>query len=141
MNGVPATRKSTIKAESRVYFAALGRRITQLRKSRGYTQAEFARALGVSQQAVFAYELGDRRASVMIVERIATLYRISVDEVIGRVPKRKPPPYRRLSPRAMRHAERLQGLSKTAQRFIIRQIDVLEEMGRAAKREPSRQVK
>ncbi|GFE87317.1 helix-turn-helix domain-containing protein [Steroidobacter agaridevorans] len=141
MNDVPATRKSTIKAESRVYFAALGRRITQLRKSRGYTQAEFARALGVSQQAVFAYELGDRRASVMIVERIATLYRISMDEVIGRVPERKPPPNRRLSPRAMRHAERLQGLSKTAQRFIIRQIDVLEEIGRAAKREASRQVK
>lgn len=141
MSDVPAARKSTIKAESRVYFAALGRRITQLRKSRGYTQAECARALGVSQQAVFAYELGDRRASLLIVEKIATLYGISVDQVIGRVPERKPPPNRRLSPRAMRHAERLQGLSKTAQRFIIRQIDVLEEMGRAAKREPSRQVK
>lgn len=141
MSDVPAARKSTIKADSRVYFAALGRRITQLRKSRGYTQAEFARALGVSQQAVFAYELGDRRASVIIVDRIATLYGISVDEVIGRVPERKPPPNRRLSPRAMRHAERLQGLSKTAQRFIIRQIDCLEEIGRAAKREPSRQVK
>ncbi|GFE79254.1 hypothetical protein GCM10011487_12540 [Steroidobacter agaridevorans] len=141
MSDAPASRKSTIKADSRAYFAALGRRITQLRKSRGYTQAEFARALGVSQQAVFAYELGDRRASVMIVERIATLYRISVDEVIGRVPERKPPPNRRLSPRAMRHAERLQGLSKTAQRFIIRQIDCLEEIGRAAKREPPGQVK
>jgi transcriptional regulator with XRE-family HTH domain len=134
MSDVPGARKSTIKADNRVYFAALGRRITQLRKSRGYTQADFARALGVSQQAVFAYERGDRRVSVRMVERIATLYGISTDQVIGRVPERKPPPNRRLS-------ERLQGLSKTAQRFIIRQIDCLEEIGRAAKREPSRQIK
>lgn len=131
MNAAPAAPKSTIKPDSRVYFAALGRRITQLRKSRGYTQAEFGRALGVSQQAIFAYELGDRRASVMIVERIAKLYGISVDQVIGRAPERKPPPNRRLSPRAMRHAERLQGLSKTSQRFIVRLIDYLEAIQRA----------
>jgi transcriptional regulator with XRE-family HTH domain len=123
MNAV--ARKSTIKSDSRVYFAALGRRITQLRKSRGYTQAEFARALGVSQQAIFAYELGGR-VSLVIVERIATLYGISVDQVIGRAPERKAPSNRRLSPRAMRHAERLQGLSKTSQRFIVRLIDYLE---------------
>jgi transcriptional regulator with XRE-family HTH domain len=126
-----AALKPTIKPDSRVYFAALGRRITQLRKSRGYTQAEFGPALGVSQQAIFAYELGDRRASVMVVERIATLYGISVDQVIGRAPERKPPPNRRLSPRAMRHAERLQGLSKTSQRFIVRLIDYLEAIQRA----------
>lgn len=122
-------RPSTVKPDSRVYFAALGRRITQLRKSRCYTQAEFGRALGVSQQAIFAYELGDRRASLLIVERIATLYGISVDQVIGRAPERKPSPNRRLSPRAMRHAQRLQGLqglSKTSQRFIVRLIDYLE---------------
>lgn len=130
MSAVPVARKPTIKAESRVYYAALGRRIDQLRKSREYTQAEFGRALGVSQQAIFAYQLGERRPSVMILERIATLYGISVDQVIGRGPVRKPQPNRRLSPRAMRHAERLQGLSKTAQRFIIRQIYYLEELGR-----------
>jgi len=130
MNAAPVTRVS-IKSDSRIYFAALGRRITQLRKSRGYTQAEFARALGVSQQAVFSYELGDRRVSLVIAERIATLYGLSVDQVIGRGPERKPPPNRRLSPRAMRHAERLQGLSKTSQRFIVRLIDYLETIQRA----------
>lgn len=131
MNAAPVARTSTIKADSRIYFAALGRRITKLRKSRGYTQAEFARALGVSQQAVFAYELGDRRTSVLVLERIATLYGMSVDQVIGRAPERKPPRNRRLSPRAMRHAERLQGLSKTSQRFIVRLIDYLEAIHRA----------
>lgn len=115
----------TIKVDSRIYFASLGKRITELRKSRGYTQAEFARALGVSQQAVFAYEIGDRRVSVLILERIAKLYGISTDHVLGRVPERTPP-NRRLSPRAMRHAERLQRLPKTAQRFVVRILDALE---------------
>lgn len=46
----------------------------QLRKSRGMTQAELARALGVSQQAVFAYEIGDGRISVLVLERLARLF-------------------------------------------------------------------
>ena len=35
---------------------------------------------------------------------------------------------RRLSPRAQRHAERLQALSKMQQRFVIRIIDNLEDI-------------
>jgi hypothetical protein len=47
------------KAESRAYFRALGKHISELCKEKGM-QAELARALQVSQQTVFAYELGDR---------------------------------------------------------------------------------
>lgn len=43
---------SPIKVESRAYFHALGAHITALRKEQGMTQAELARALGVSQQTV-----------------------------------------------------------------------------------------
>jgi transcriptional regulator with XRE-family HTH domain len=114
-----------IKHESRAYFKTLGAHITLLRKARGMTQAELARALGVSQQAVFAYELGERRTSVLILAKIAKAFGVPVESMIGlskpvRVPKG------RLSPRAIRHAERLQALSKTQQRFVVRIIDVLE---------------
>jgi transcriptional regulator with XRE-family HTH domain len=89
------------------------------------TQAELARALGVTQQAVFAYEIGDRRISALVLERIAKLFKLSMDQLLGFAPEstRKG----RLSPKAMRHAERLQALSKTQQRFVVRVIDVLEE--------------
>lgn len=50
-----------IKHESRVYSKALGAYIARLRKEQGMTQAELARGIGVSQQAVFVYELGERR--------------------------------------------------------------------------------
>ena len=123
----PASPKSPqIKKESRAYFAALGKRVTQLRKSRGMTQAELARALGVSQQAVFAYEIGDRRISVLVLDRLARLFRLNIDQFLGFAPE-PPVRKRRLSPRAMRHAERLQALSKTQQRFVVRILDVLEE--------------
>lgn len=115
-----------IKQESRAYFKALGAHIALLRKSRGLTQAELARAIGVSQQAVFAYELGERRVSVLVLAKISKVFTVSVEELIG---LSRPPrvPKGRLSPRAMRHAERLQALSKTQQRFVIRIIDLLEE--------------
>jgi transcriptional regulator with XRE-family HTH domain len=114
-----------MKQESHTYYKALGAHIALLRKSRGMTQAELARSIGVSQQAVFAYELGERRVSVFILVKLAKVFAIAVEELMGisrpvRIPKR------RLSPRAMRHAERLQALSKTQQRFIVRIIDILE---------------
>lgn len=115
-----------IKQESRAYFRALGIQVTTLRKSRGMTQAELARAIGVSQQAVFAWELGERRISVLVLAKLAKIFSTSVEAMIG---LSKPPHVRkgRLSPRCMRHAERLQGLPKTQQRFVIRIIDTLED--------------
>lgn len=122
-----------IKQESRIYFKALGAQVTALRKSRGMTQAELARAIGVSQQAVFSYELGDRRISVLVLAKIAKVFSTSVE---GMIALSKPPHERkrRLSPRCMRHAERLQALSKTQQRLVIRIIDTLEDSNQGGAR-------
>lgn len=115
-----------INHESRAYFRDLGKQIALTRKARGMTQAELARAIGVSQQAVFAYELGERRTSVLILSKIAKTFGVPVEEMMG-LPRYVRIPKGRLSPRAMRHAARLQGLTKTQQRFVVRIIDVLED--------------
>ena len=114
-----------IKHESRAYFKALGAHVTTLRKSRGMTQAELARAIGVSQQCVFAWEIGDRRISALVLAKLSKIFSTSVENIVG---LSKPLRVRtgRLSPRWIRHAERLQALPKTQQRFLIRIIDVLE---------------
>lgn len=117
---------NSIKRESRAFFAKLGAHIALLRKARGMTQAELARALGVSQQAVFAYELGERRVSVLILLKLAKIFGISLESLVEMTPEKRPR-NQRLSPGALRHAERLQRLSKTRQRFVIRIIDVLEQ--------------
>lgn len=126
-------RASVMRQEGRDRYEVLGPRLAQLRKSRGFTQAELARRIGVSQQAVFAYEIAERRISLVILERIAKLYGMSLDEVVGLV--REPRvAKRRLSPRAMRHAEQIQNLSKTSQRFVVRIIDMVEYMGSMGER-------
>ncbi len=76
-------------------------------------------AIGVSQQAGFAYELGDRRISVLLLAKLAKVFSTLVGEFVGLskpVCERKG----RLSPRCVRHAGRLQALSNTQQRFVIR---------------------
>ncbi|MBM0105201.1 helix-turn-helix transcriptional regulator [Steroidobacter sp. S1-65] len=123
---------NSIRAESRDYFKALGAHISFLRKSRGYTQAELARALGVSQQAVFAYELGERRVSVLILARLAKVFAVPIEQLIG-MARPVHDPKRRLSYRAIRHAERLMALSKTQQRFVVRILDLLEDKSTAGK--------
>lgn len=117
---------SAIRSESRAYFRALGAHITELRKEQGMTQAELARALGVSQQTVFAYELGDRRVSVLIVARLAKVFGMPIEELMG-MRRTQPTAKHRLSPAGMRHAERFQQLRKTEQRFVKKIIDLLIE--------------
>jgi len=122
----------TIKSESRSYFGRLGKHIGLLRKARGMTQADLARAIGVSQQAVFAYEIGDRRVSVLILVKIAQVFDVSVENLIRMnstisTSKRRP-----FSLRVAHLAQRIYGLSKTQQRFVKRIVDVLEDQADAA---------
>jgi transcriptional regulator with XRE-family HTH domain len=119
-----------VKQESRAYFRALGAHISVLRKDQGMTQAELARMLGVSQQTVFAYELGDRRVSVLMLIKLAKIFDVPVEQMMGMV-KPQQPPNRRISAAGMRHAERFQQLSKKHQRFVAKIIDVLLEQNRA----------
>lgn len=75
---------------------------------------------------MFAYELGERRISVLVLAKLARVFSTSVEGMVG-LSKPARGPKGRLSPRCVRHAERLQALSKTQQRFVIRIIDVLED--------------
>jgi transcriptional regulator with XRE-family HTH domain len=112
------------KQESRAYFRALGAYVSKLRKEQGLTQAELARLLGVSQQTVFAYELGDRRVSVLMLIKLAKIFGVPVEALMRLIPS-APPTDRRPSPAGIRHAERFQQLRKSDQRFVTRIIDVL----------------
>lgn len=126
------SRSSQIAEASKQYFTELGGHIAFVRKSKGYTQAELARRVGVSQQAIFAYELGERRVSLLMLDKIARVFGVGLEELAGLSKSVRSRP-QRLSPRAARHAERLQSLRKTQQRFVIRIIDVLEMANGAVK--------
>ena len=127
-DGMSKAGRAKNQAQSKSYFAALGARVAAIRKSQGFTQAELARRISVSQQAIFAYELGERRISVLVLDKLADVFSMSLEDLAR--PSRPIPSKRgRLSPRATRNAERLQALTKTQQRFIVKIIDNFEGPG------------
>lgn len=62
----------------------IGRRLSELRKKNGYTQKQLADALNLSQQIVSNIERNTTAPDVKFLHGAADLYKISLDELIGR---------------------------------------------------------
>ncbi len=59
-------------------------RLVYLRKKSGYSQEELADKLGISRQAVSKWECGDATPDLDNITKLADIYNISVDELLGR---------------------------------------------------------
>ena len=55
-----------------------------LRTSRGITQAEFAKAMGLSPSTVGMYETGEREPNFETEEKIADYFNVSLDVLRGK---------------------------------------------------------
>ncbi|MEZ3430510.1 MAG: helix-turn-helix domain-containing protein [Lachnospiraceae bacterium] len=62
----------------------IGRRLSELRKKNGYTQRQLADALNLSQQVISNIERNATAPDVDFLQGAADLYKISLDELIGR---------------------------------------------------------
>lgn len=60
-----------------------GLRLKELREQRGLTQKEAASLLGVTRATVSAYECNSKSPSIEMLEKMAILYRTSVDFILG----------------------------------------------------------
>ena len=56
-------------------------RIEEIRKSRGFRQEEFAKALGVSRQTISSLETGRYNPSIFLAHNIAKNFEMSIEEV------------------------------------------------------------
>ncbi len=65
---------NTIKIHEQIAF---------LRKQKGLTQEELAKALGVTNQAVSKWESGQCCPDIQLLPDLATLFEVSVDELLG----------------------------------------------------------
>lgn len=61
----------------------LGENIKALRKSKGFTQEEFASLIGVSFQAVSKWERGDSYPDITYLPTISKILNVSIDELLG----------------------------------------------------------
>ncbi|KHO63394.1 SOS-response transcriptional repressors (RecA-mediated autopeptidases) [Thermoanaerobacter sp. YS13] len=59
-------------------------RIRDLRTEKGISQNELAKALGLTQQAISAYENGLREPDLETLNKIANYFNVSIDYLLGR---------------------------------------------------------
>ena len=64
--------------------ATIGKILVQLRLEWGYTQKELSRALHVAPNTYFGYESGLHEPTVEILIRLADIYGLSLDALVGR---------------------------------------------------------
>jgi transcriptional regulator with XRE-family HTH domain len=102
---------------------SIGERLTRIRKSRGITQMDMARRLGVTQPIVSSYEKGAFRLHGELIARLAEILRVSTDEILGTRALRDSSPPR--SRRAARRFEKLETLSRGDQLAVIRFVNAL----------------
>lgn len=66
-----------------MFWEELVARLRKLRDRYGYTQQEVADRIGVGKSAYRSYENNDRRIPVDVLTRVAALYNVSMDELLG----------------------------------------------------------
>ena len=102
------------------FLKALGARVTKLRKEQGLSQQSVADKLGIAQQSYAHYEVGRVRMPLWVLPRLAQLFGVSADELIGestRTGKRGP------ASRLQQQLERLSTLPQAKQRLVLEMLE------------------
>lgn len=113
-----------ISTDERAFFIAFGERLAALRKERGITQIQLAETLGVSQQAITAYESGQRRVPISTLPLLAETLAISIEALIGTPAKRRNAK-RGPAPKIQQQLERIGRLPAAKQRAIAQMLDAM----------------
>lgn len=66
-------------------------RILQIRQDNNLTQQEFADMINVSQPAVLGYEKGQYQPDLSVLIRMAQLFHVSIEYIVGLVDYKNPP--------------------------------------------------
>lgn len=112
-------------ADDKEFFVALGLRIAQLRKARGWTQQALADKLGVAQQTLAHYEGGRIRIPVSTLPLLATLLATPIDTLVGHTQQTQHRGKRGPAPRWQQQIEAIAQLPKAQQRFVSQMLDTV----------------
>jgi transcriptional regulator with XRE-family HTH domain len=102
--------------------AALGRRLSSLRKERGLTQVELAEMIETQQTIISDYECGRIRPNPSMLVRLAKAMQVSTDEILGMKPAETVPTLNR---RLLRRIRAMEKLPKRDLDALLRTIDAV----------------
>ena len=110
---------------------AFGKRLVALRRARGLTQTQLARAMDSTQRAISYYETEAEIPSGAALIALAGVLRVSLDELLGLKAAKldRPDPHEQ---RLWRRFRRVAALPQRDQRAVIRLIHSLATSKRAA---------
>ena len=102
-----------------------GKRLARIRRSRGLTQTELGKAVGVSKRVIVYYEKEDSQPPGAMLVDLARALEVTTDELLGIKPLEK-----RVSPKTARLLKRLkkiEALPSSDQRAVLKFLDALLE--------------
>lgn len=114
-----------------------GKRLTQLRRERGLTQAQLGEKVGVSNRVIAYYEQDGAQPPGAMLAELAVALGVSADELLGLEPPRPlmPPKTARL----LKRLEKVAELPPNDQRAVVKFVEALAD-ARKAKPEPERRA-
>lgn len=104
--------------------ALVGARIKKTRLTRGLSQAQLAEMIGLSREAITAYESGRMRLLDDMVAKIARALSVSADELLGLKKSETTTPYDTPSVQIARRMQRIKRLPLAEQKVILKNIDM-----------------
>jgi transcriptional regulator with XRE-family HTH domain len=99
----------------------IGKRLSEIRKSRGFTQVEIAEALGMTQALVSDYERGKLRLHGGLVVAFAKALRVSTDDILGLKDPAGPGPFK--DRRFLRRLQQIETLPKRKKQALLTTLD------------------
>lgn len=100
---------------------AVGRRLRDIRKRRGWSQAAVAAKVGLTQTLVSDYEIGRLRLHASLLIRFAKAFHVTADEILGL--KAGDTNDTALDRRFLRRLEQIGKLSKDEKLVLLKTID------------------
>ena len=115
--------------DDQLFFKALGKRISTLRKEMDITQRQLADILGISQQLIAAYEAGTRKIPSSMLPTFARLFAVPLEQLIGikELPAKRGP-----ASALQRQMEQINALPKGKQKFISEMLEGLIKQQQAS---------
>ncbi len=98
-------------------MSKIGRRIAQLRKEKGLSQAGLAKTVGISREAIGKYERGEASASVETAKKIADAFDVTLDHLVDETTAGT------FDKKTVQRIQELQSLPDEEQRHVFAMVD------------------